>query len=144
MTTSPCFAPSEFIAEVLGLPYCPRNRNGLNCWGVVVMWCARLGRIVPSYTIDSVTTENIVAAFTAAFTEGGHGYRKTDTPADGDVIVFTGARFHCGLLFGKNVLHAAPGGVVLQPLTTIRGFTGREFWTYDENNCHHIAGQIKA
>lgn len=123
----------NFAANHIGIPYCPRNITGLNCWGLVAAYYTQKGKELPNYTIDSVSHREIASAFTAAFLTGDHGFKKTDTPVDGDLILFKSkTRSHCGLLLDGKVLHSTPvRGVVYQSIGDVEGFTEIEYWAHD-------------
>lgn len=120
----------DFARRMLGMPYCMHNTNGVNCWGLVAAYYHERGQDVPNYVINRVNAHEIASAFTAAFVSGSHGFEKTDTPQEGDVIVFNSkTRNHCGLFIGGKCLHSTPGsGVILQKIKDVRGFSSHEFW----------------
>jgi len=125
----------NFAVRYLGTQYCPHNIRGLNCWGLVAAFYSEKGKAVPNYTIEKINARDIASAFTAAFIAGDHGFTKTDSPKDGDVILFKSfRRSHCGLLIAGKVLHSTPGrGVIYQAISDVKGFDIIEYWANDKN-----------
>lgn len=123
------------IETMIGTPYSMDNSKGLNCWGVVAMYHAHIGRNLNNYTISRLSAQDVTAAFTAAFARNDHGFIQTDTPTTGDVVIFKNrAHIHCGLFVDGRVVHATPkSGVICQRLDDVYGFQTVEFWTYDNN-----------
>jgi len=122
----------SFAAGVVGTAYCHRNKNGLNCWGLVAKYYQSIGLLIPDYLIASADNAEITRAFSEAFAKGEHGFKLTEKPKNGDVVIFSAPnRFHCGLFFDRKVLHSSVGlGVIIQPLHDIKGFKKIEYWTH--------------
>ena len=88
------------------------------------------------FVIQRVNVRDIARAFTIAFAENRHGFKKTDKPKEGDIILFKGKSiYHCDILLGGKVLHSThqKGGVVYQNIDDVLGFNEIEYWAYDAN-----------
>lgn len=126
----------SFISDVIGTPYCMQNEHGLNCWGVVAKYYGKTGNVLKNYVISSLSSREITTVFSLAFYNNDHGFIKTDTPKNGDVVIFKShIQYHCGLWFDGKILHSSHhmNGVTYQRIEDIRGFREIEFWTYDKD-----------
>lgn len=122
---------SEFIISMVGTPYCIKNQNGINCWGVISEYYKHKGIALFNYVLNTMSPKELNTVFTIALTEGHHGFKPTDKPKNGDVVLFRHPlHYHCGLWLDGKVLHSIQNvGVIYQPLSDIKGFQGYEYWT---------------
>lgn len=121
----------EFICSMIGRPYCIKNENGINCWGVISEYYSKKGIKLFNYVLNTLSPRELNTVFTIALTEGHHGFKPATTPVNGDVVLFKHhLNYHCGLWLNGKVLHSVQNvGVLYQPLSDIRGFSGYEYWT---------------
>ncbi len=119
--------------EYVGINYCINNQNGVNCWGLVAM----VYRDIFSDDLKLFHSENdsfraISTAFTKAFTENKHGFKKVDDKADFDVVIMRSNRLtHCGIYYQGKILHSSRGAkqVIFQRFQdATRTFKDIEFW----------------
>ena len=100
--------------QYVGIPYLNRgrDRDGLDCWGIVQLWYAeQLGVEVPDY-LWAYTHAEDGGSVAAAINENKVNWQKVDQPDYGDVLVFRilGQPIHVGIkLHEDDFLHAFKG-----------------------------------
>lgn len=99
------------------------------CWHLVA---DMLGQ-VPSFVPVDATIASVAATFRLALHEGRHGFKRSEDPQEGCVVLM-GRRaahvpHHCGVYIEGRVLHALPSGNMYQDLASLGDIYERiEFW----------------
>lgn len=98
----------------IGIPYTNRGRDreGLDCWGLVQLWYQeQFGIAVPDY-LWAYTSAEDHGSVALAINENKINWLKVNEPEYGDVLVFKimGQPIHVGVkLKGDDFLHAFKG-----------------------------------
>lgn len=101
----------------IGIPYANRgrDRDGLDCWGLVQLWHSeQLGVCIPDYlwAYTSAEDQGSVSNAIEENKENKANWIKVSEPEYGDVLVFKimGHPIHVGIMLeGDDFLHAFKG-----------------------------------
>ncbi len=96
------------MTSFVGIPYRKEGRtlDGVDCWGIVMLVTAALGRPLPDFfptTQDAAVTEQCGLPSDEWIKQRFGDWQKTETPQPGDVVVFKnvdGAATHVGVMVG--------------------------------------------
>ncbi|HSV27245.1 MAG TPA: NlpC/P60 family protein [Sedimentisphaerales bacterium] len=78
---------SHLVKDLIGVPFVDdgRDGDGLDCWGLVMLVRARMGRPVADFRCRCDDTQGI-EAITA---QAAHDWRRADVPQPGDLVAIT-------------------------------------------------------
>lgn len=99
------------LSDLIGVPYLlnGRDKNGMDCYGLVLEVQRRLGKKLNDLVYDTSADVDLCNVDTLSFL----GIRKTDSPQFGDVMaVKKDNELHVAVYLNeKEMLHASPYGV---------------------------------
>jgi len=102
------------MRELIGIPYCNKGSSfkGVDCWGLVVLFHARLGRQIPTYSDTYESSDEVGAAISNGWVDWEQIPLGSEQP--GDVLAFKdpagGQVIHCGVVYEKgSFLHSLRG-----------------------------------
>lgn len=102
--------------DYIGLPFSPdgRNRDGLDCWGLVcLIYHERLGIDLPDYRgifVDQSLSSLKAAA--RAYASGKESWQRVDAPQMYDVVMLRTGKYlwHVGIVIdNRRMLHVMEG-----------------------------------
>lgn len=106
------------------------------CWELVAdVYAAERHAIAVDYMPAQRSMRQMADAFRLALHNAAHGFVRTESPRDFDVVLMgrnahVGIH-HCGVLYGGRVLHAEPGATLYEEITALRcRYPIMEFWTH--------------
>lgn len=106
------------------------------CWELVSDVYANERTPLPiAYSREQRSVRQMANAFRLALHQSAHGFTRTETPRDYDVVLMgrnshVGIH-HCGIWYGGRVLHAEPGATLYEEIGSLRcRYPIMEFWTH--------------
>jgi cell wall-associated NlpC family hydrolase len=102
------------VRSLIGIPYRDKGTSpeGVDCWGLVVLYHRLVGRTVPRYDETYSSADNVGNAITNGWVEWEQIPLGSEEP--GDVLAFRkaagGQVVHCGVVLGRGqFLHCLEG-----------------------------------
>lgn len=116
--------------------YQARRYGPQPCWELVADIYAARGAAIPvAYHATQRSVRAMADAFRLALHAGGHGFVRTEVPAD-YAIVLLGRNahlgiHHCGLWYGGRILHAEPNLTLYEERHAVAArYALMEFWIH--------------
>lgn len=106
------------------------------CWELVADVLAAEGRALEvCYVPAQRTIREMADAFRLALHAGGHGFARTERPADFSVVLMGRndhiGIHHCGIWYAGKILHAEPNVTFYEEPAALRArYALMEYWTH--------------